>query len=297
MENAKKPRVTVIIATYNWSEVLSTSVGSVARQSFRDFELLVVGDACTDDSAEVMERLIAQYSECDIRWVNCPQNAGSQYGPNNEGLRQARGEYIAYLGHDDLWLPHHLEVLVEALDVGADVAHSVVAWVTPEGEAMQPHPIDLGTVPSSVMHRVEVSRHLDGWRSFRDIKLTVDVDFFGRARKAGFRFVFVPRLSVVKFPANVRRDVYKIRGNREQSHWFERIGSEPDFEAVELCKMLRISTHQQHRPPVRLWLETTVLIIRKLGDRFRYYGRCLRFGPKGAHTQATREFKGLSRKS
>ena len=292
MANVQSPRVTVIIATYNWSEVLPTSVGSVARQSFRDFELLVVGDACTDNSAEVMARLIAEHGDSEIRWINCEKNAGSQYGPNNEGLRQARGEYIAYLGHDDLWLPHHLEVLVAALDAGADVAHSVVAWVMPGGETIQPHSIDLGTVPSSVMHRAEVSGRLGGWRSFRDIKTTVDMDFFSRARVEGFRFAFVPRLSVVKFPANVRRDVYKIRGNREQSVWFERICNEPDFEVVELAKMLRLATLQQFRPPVRLWLETTGLIARKLGVRV---SRAIRFRGKGAHTRSTREFKGLSR--
>ncbi len=290
------PRVTVIIATYNWSEVLPTSVGSVVRQTFRDFELLVVGDACTDDSEQVMERLIKEHPDSDIRWINCAQNAGSQYGPNNEGIRQAHGEYIAYLGHDDLWLPHHLEVLVAALDAGADVAHTIVAWVNPQGQAIQPHPISVCMAPSSSMHRTEVAKRLNGWRPFQEIELPVDRDFFARARQAGFRFVLVPRLSVVKFPASWRRNAYKIRGCREQAQWFERIGKELNFEAVELCKMLHVSTDQQHRPPVRLWLETTALIGRKARSRFQYQVRRLRFGTKGAKTEAMREFKGLSRK-
>ncbi len=48
------PSVTVIIAIYNWSSVLPYSIGSVLRQTFTDFEVLVVGDGCTDESEAVV---------------------------------------------------------------------------------------------------------------------------------------------------------------------------------------------------------------------------------------------------
>src|SRR5918911_3354227 len=107
--------VTVIIPTYNWSSVLPYSVGSALRQTLTDFEVLVVGDGCTDDS----EAVVGSFGDERLRWVNLPTNTGHQSGPNNEGLRRARGELIAYLGHDDLWLPHHLSVLVGGIDAGA----------------------------------------------------------------------------------------------------------------------------------------------------------------------------------
>ena len=91
-----RPRVTVIIATFNWSEVLPYSIASVQRQTFRDWELLVIGDGCTDDSANVVGAIAAQDQR--IRWINLPRNTGHQSGPNNQGLRQGRGDIVAYLG-------------------------------------------------------------------------------------------------------------------------------------------------------------------------------------------------------
>src|SRR5438046_2082830 len=95
------PAVTIIIPTFNWSSVLPFSIGSALRQSFDDFELLVVGDGCTDDSEDV----VAATSDPRVRWINLPANVGQQAGPNTEGLRQARGRLVAYLGHDDLCFP------------------------------------------------------------------------------------------------------------------------------------------------------------------------------------------------
>jgi len=84
---AASPCVTVIIPTYNWSRVLPYSIGSVLRQTFADFELLVVGDGCTDDS----EQVVTAIPDPRLRWINLPVNDGHQFAPNNEGLLQARG--------------------------------------------------------------------------------------------------------------------------------------------------------------------------------------------------------------
>ena len=93
------PRVTIILPTYNWSSVLRHAIASVLRQTFADFELLVIGDGCTDDSAQV----VAEAADPRVRWIALPENSGHQSGPNNIGLSEARGEIIAYHGHDDLW--------------------------------------------------------------------------------------------------------------------------------------------------------------------------------------------------
>ncbi|HJQ37126.1 MAG TPA: glycosyltransferase family A protein [Thermoanaerobaculia bacterium] len=238
------PRVTVIIPTYNWSTVLPYSIGSVLDQTFTDFELLVIGDGCTDDS----EAVVRAIDDPRVRWINIART-GHQSGPNNEGLRQARGESIAYLGHDDLWLPHHLATLVAALDAGADLAHSLVALIPPRGR-IQVAP-RAWRPPTSVMHRRGITDRIGGWRDYRELTVTPDGELWNRIEQAGCRIAFVERLTAIKFPAAWRTNVYRRRPCHEQAAWLARIRSEPDLEmlkwtAVEpsfIDRLLRLIAH------------------------------------------------------
>lgn len=233
-----KPRVTVILPTYNWSGVLRYAISSVLRQTFTDFELLVIGDGCTDDSAQVA----AESGDPRVRWIGLPENSGHQSGPNNEGLRQARGEIIAYHGHDDLWLPHHLGVMVETLQPSeADLAHSLCLMVPHEGESgwlLIPQP-ELGAYapPLCVVHRRSLTERIGGWRPHRELGTTPpDVELWRRAAASGAVLTFVPRLTGIKFPAGVRRDVYRTRPHREQEAWSARIASDRDLEVHLLAE-------------------------------------------------------------
>ena len=232
------PRVTVIIATYNWSSVLRCSVASVLRQTFTDFELLVVGDGCTDDSAAV----VAGAGDPRVRWINLPANTGHQSGPNNEGLRQARGELVAYLGHDDLWLPHHLAALVSALDrTASDLVYSLAAFVDDDGRAWAtpPRPQDgFFAAPMSVLHRKRITDEMGGWRHYRDLVDPPDTELWRRAQARGFRLTFVPRLTGIKFPAGLRRGVYRIRPAHQQAEWLARIDRDAGLEAETLVHLL-----------------------------------------------------------
>ena len=223
--------------TYNWSSVLPYSIGSALRQTFADFELLVVGDGCTDDS----ESVVAGIGDPRVRWINLPVNTRHQSGPNNEGLRQARGEIIAYLGHDDLWLPHHLASLVAALDGadgnGGDVAHGIIAFVGPDGKSTPARVTQRvpWMPPSGIAHRRTVTERIGGWRDYRELAVPPESDLLARARAAGFRFAFAPRLTAIKLPAGLRRDVYKTRPCHEQAAWLARIDAEPELEATLLA--------------------------------------------------------------
>lgn len=237
------PRVTVICATYNRSNVLPYAIHSVIGQTYADWELLVVGDECTDDSAAVVEHIARV--EDRVRWINLVPGTRNQYGPNNEGLRQARGELIAYIGHDDLWLPHHLQVLVSAIDEGADVAHSMIRLVAEPGTCMEDDFMDECDSPISIMHRRELSERLGGWRDYRALKEYPQTEIWRRFRNYGARFQFVPRLSVIKPSAGFRDNVYKLRSTHEQEHWAARICNEPDLEITELILLLQQARTRQ----------------------------------------------------
>lgn len=270
------PRVTVIMATYNWSAVLPYSIASALEQTFSDFELLVIGDGCTDDS----ERVVSEIKDPRVRWIGIPR-FGHQTGPNNEGLRQARGEYIAYLGHDDLWLRDHLTQLVAALDDGADLAHSTVAMVQAEGTAFP-----WTAVPTGTMHRRSMTDGIGGWRKYSEITDLPEVDFYRRAREAGMKVTFVRRLTAVKFPAAWRRGVYRERPCHEQAAWLERIRAEPDLETTLLVDM----AFAPAKPP-----SIEMRIARLLVRPWRWPGAVWRRIPrKGATVRKMLRFKGVT---
>jgi len=290
------PRVTVIIATYNWSSVLPYSIGSVLRQTFADFELLVVGDGCTDDS----EQVVASIDDPRVRWINLPANTRHQSGPNNEGLRQARGELIAYLGHDDLWLPHHLQTHVQAIDASAAaMTYSLLFWLDPDdGELWPATPSPRAgwwSPPTATVHRRNVTEALGGWRDYREITLPPEIDLWRRARDAGFQFTFVPRLTALKFPASIRRGVYRDKPSHEQKEWSARIASEPDLEAQLLVEMIagnRAAKSMSYRDLVRtLIAETMIRVRRRLTKRTALLATL--WPRKGAVIDSVRRFKGL----
>lgn len=288
------PRVTVIIATYNRSESLACAIGSVLRQTYADFELLVVGDGCTDDSEEVVTAI----ADPRVRWMNLPQNTGHQSGPNNEGLRQAQGEIIAYLGHDDLWLPHHLAVQVAAFDeTNCELAYSLCLLVAPDGTSWPSIPSPRHGVfspPSAMTHRRRLTEEIGDWRDYRAIDEkrvgAPDVELWKRALGCGKTFTFVPRLTAVKFPASLRRDVYRTGGCNEQRQWLARIDAEPDLEATLLVQGL-VTTHVPTAMPYR---ELIRHVIQQTKSRIR---RRLSLPwpirPARATIDENRRFKGL----
>ncbi|HEY0147958.1 MAG TPA: glycosyltransferase [Allosphingosinicella sp.] len=286
------PRVTIVMATWNWSEVLPFSIGSALLQTFTDFELLVVGDGCTDNSAEV----VAAIADPRVRWINLPANSGHQSGPNNEGLRQARGELVAYLGHDDLWLPHHLACLVQAIDAGADLVYGMVRFVTPcqDGGGFFIRP-DYRSgdwlPPTCVTHRRALAVQAGGWPNYRTLRCDPETELWRRFHEAGAHIGFVPRLTAIKLPAAERRNVYRERPCHEQAAWLERIRSS-DVEREELAAgLIAVDTRlNDYRGLLREVVRrgTSALIARL---------RALRRPRAGEALEQRQRFKGVDRRA
>ncbi len=103
------PKVSIIIATYNRDAFLRECLDSILDQSFTDYEIIVVNDGSTDDTAHVLQ----SYRD-KVTFVTV-----DHCGPSvtrNIGLEMASGEYVAFHDDDDLWLRRHLELQVDFLD-------------------------------------------------------------------------------------------------------------------------------------------------------------------------------------
>jgi glycosyltransferase involved in cell wall biosynthesis len=249
---AVSPRFSIIIATYNWSQALRLALETVAAQTLTDFEVLVVGDACNDDSEDVVR------SFCDERfqWHNLAENCGSQWGPNNYGLSIARGQFIAYLGHDDLWWPTHLENASRTFDqTQADVVAGATLLYGPKESGIFAvtgfFPNDSFTPryffpPSSLLHRHGLAEKIGGWRSPEQVSTPIDHDFIRRLHQSGAVFASTNEFTVFKFNAAWRRNAYQLRHTDEQVQFLEQARRSGDtFRQAELSRALRASVEDR----------------------------------------------------
>jgi glycosyltransferase involved in cell wall biosynthesis len=108
------PRVSVVIPAYNAAAFIEATLDTVAAQTFRDFEVLVVDDGSKDDTAGVVDRFLAAKG---LRGRAIKQANKKIAGARNTGWRAAGGEWIAFLDHDDAWYPSKLQRTME--EIGA----------------------------------------------------------------------------------------------------------------------------------------------------------------------------------
>jgi hypothetical protein len=246
MENTRsQPSVSVIVSAYNWSTALRCALRSVQLQTFLDFEVLIVGDGCTDDS----ESVVSSFGDPRFRWHNLPRNHGSQFAPNNYGLKNAAADWVAYLGQDDIWYPTHLEACMRAAETtGVDFVASGMIMYGPPGSGFRSvsgvfvegaYSRRDFTPPSSVMHRRSLTDRIGLWRSPDVTELPVDCDYFTAVADSGARIVSTDELTVFKFNAAWRRDSYKLKDTAEQKSLLARIEGGRDFRQEELFEVVR----------------------------------------------------------
>lgn len=234
------PLVSVIIPTYNWSSALKQTIISILNQDYKNFELLVIGDCCTDDS----EQIVKSFNDPRIKWFNLEKNFGSQFGPNNFGLKIAKGKYIAYVNHDDIWLKNHLNWSVyqmEKYDSVLCVSNCII--LGPENSKIfriTNHKIDKmngsWTPPSSIVHRLGAIQTVGYWKSFRDTPFPVDTEFISRFFSYSFGIIRVPTITVVKYPAAWRLDAYKLKDSNQQEQLNIRLSKDKFYVGKKLIK-------------------------------------------------------------
>src|ERR1700704_4709601 len=108
-----QPRISVVVPSYNHARFVEATLRSIFRQTLAPAELLVIDDGSTDDSARVIERVLR---DCPFACELVSRSNRGLCATLNEGLAKTRGQYFAYLGSADLWLPDFLATRVSTLE-------------------------------------------------------------------------------------------------------------------------------------------------------------------------------------
>jgi len=104
-------QISVIIPTYNRSKELLRAVNSVLNQTIPVLEILICDDGSTDDSYSLIKSL----NNPTIIWINCGRN-GNAAIPRNIGIKNAKGNWVAFLDSDDEWMPYKIQYQINHIE-------------------------------------------------------------------------------------------------------------------------------------------------------------------------------------
>jgi len=132
----QEPRVSIIMPVLNGEKYISDAIESILMQTYQGFELIVVDDGSTDGTPELIRRF---GERTNLKCIRHPERQGIARSVN-DGVRHSSGELIAFLDHDDAWLPSFLETQVNYLDQHPDVGmvHSDFQTTDSEGNILEP---------------------------------------------------------------------------------------------------------------------------------------------------------------
>lgn len=202
---SNNPLISVIIPTYNRAELLvRQAIPSVLKQTYRNFELIIVGDHCTDDT----EQRVKEFKDDRIKFVNLPERgkyperpwdgwmvAGSI--PRNAGLELASGKWIAPLDDDDEFSEDHLETLLShAVQSHYEMVYGVIQMEMEPGKW-----INCGSLPLRFRHICHQSVLYHSKLKFLKYNVNAwkynepdDWNLWRRMKEAGVRIGFIDRI-------------------------------------------------------------------------------------------------------
>jgi glycosyltransferase involved in cell wall biosynthesis len=261
MNNLLRPRVTVIVYTSDNAAALRYAIESVLWQSFKNFEVWVIGNCCSDYS----EDIVNSYGDQRLFWFDIPFKTDKEVRLILEGVRRARGEYIAYLNDNDIWLPNHLEVLVDSIENSeADAVFSITQYV---------HSSDYSTLNIPILPGLQVPpAHSSLMHKKNCVTITVpDSDqspdylneFLRLASSEQLRLDVAPVTTGLKFLRNDRSQV-----EIDRFYFMERLKKDPDFMNKELSAiLLRTEKVRQISAQTNSWMNRLSAPLQKIMGR------------------------------
>jgi len=286
------PLLSILLPTHNRANVLPIAMKSIFYQTFQDFEILLVGDGCTDNTAEV----VRSFKDERIKWYDLPKALNYGYANRNIALKEARGKYIGFVAHDDILFFDHFEKCIEALeaDQSKEIACTRPLWITRDGmiipvEFNFDNPSTLNdfimrrrnAIPAScVVHRSECFEKYGYWND----KLTGcgDWDMWARIIEGGGRnnFIYIPEPTILHFIANWKQG--KSEGLQKAEKWIDLYESVDDVPGELLLKIPENTTEQMvvwgrvSKDPVKWASDIRRAVVRVFDLRIVYDDRLLK---------------------
>ena len=233
LEEVNKLLVTVVIPTYNRADLISRAVASVSQQSHQNLEIIVIDDASDDDTTQVVH----QIPDSRVKYICHQTNLGGSEA-RNTGIKQAVGDYIAFLDSDDVWLPDKLSSQLAAISQ-EDRQDNLVCYsqfkISPQvfyrrrilpKNGKQNHEtipdyfwLSGGTILTSTLL---ISRSLAAATLFKSgLVKHQDLDFVIRLEQQGAKFIFIPKVLAV-WHNEMRSDrISKLTNYQLSLDWIE----------------------------------------------------------------------------
>ena len=103
--------ISIITPIFNGEKFISETIESVINQTYQEWEMIIIDNCSTDSSAEIIK--LFQENNIRIKYIKLDQNSGGPARPRNIGIDNAKGEYIAFLDADDVWVDNKLEMQIK----------------------------------------------------------------------------------------------------------------------------------------------------------------------------------------
>ena len=190
------PLISVIIPVYNCEKYVAEAIESILAQTYPALEVIVVDDGSTDGTGEIVK------SFPQVKYL-FQDNAGTA-AARNRGIRAAKGEYIAFLDADDLWLPEKLAQQISAYNVDPDlelVTGLVKQFFSPEMDANRKSKINLltGPIPGYATIAILVKRDLfDKVGLFHEGDIVETISWFAKVMEYQLKIKVLPDLVVMR---------------------------------------------------------------------------------------------------
>ena len=231
--NTESPKISVIMPVYNGEKYLNEAIDSILTQVFYEFELLIIDDGSKDSSKEI----IKSYNDTRIRYIDNTKNEGLIF-TLNQGLKFARGKYIARMDQDDISLPNRFQKQYDFLEDNSDTI-LIGGWanvIDQNGDKIRNKktPLDYTEIKfeilfhnpfihSAIFFRKDVIKNIGGYS--KDYEHAEDFELYSRLIKNNLKILNLPEF-LIKFRIHDSSIGQTTRTNTIQKVTVEKIISE-----------------------------------------------------------------------